>query len=536
MSSLLPSRRRARLIVASLALVALSASACSSGDDGEQAAAAASPSEAGTPSSDPSATETASASESPSASESGTDEVDAVSQEYDLPPYPEAVRGVYSHVYSFWGNNWASLVDLVKQTELNAVVVDVKDEAGTLLWDMDLPLAKDGGGANWRDDFDGVEDRLKMLKDAGGWAIARIACFKDTLVAESHPELAVQQQGGGRWHASEDFGWLNPYQDDAGQWCIDVGKAALELGFDEVQYDYIRFPNGGDGDTSVIELPGVPDDRPREEWRHSDEIVDFLKRASEQIHEAGGYISSDLFGLVTYDFRWDAGGTGQVLERIAQYVDYISPMVYPSHYGKGNYGLLPHPIEYPYETVWNAMQEARMRTQGLHAKIRPWLEDFSAPWMGYPEHSPKHVSEQMRATYENGIEGWMLWNAANHYTRAVLDDGDTVSKANPDFVPPARTANPDAAPGVEEEKQWPGMPPCDPYPGFLQVGTGNLAGSTPPERALAYDDPRLCAGVPDGEEASVPWPERQDGPDPAYADQSTSDAAASEQPSADASE
>ena len=123
---------------------------------------------------------------------------------------------MYSHVYSFWGNNWASLVDLVKQTELNAIVVDVKDEAGTLLWDMDLPLAKDGGGASWRDDFDGVEDRLQMLKDAGGWAIARIACFKDTLVAEARPELAVQQQGGGRWHASEDFGWLNPYQDDAG--------------------------------------------------------------------------------------------------------------------------------------------------------------------------------------------------------------------------------------------------------------------------------------------------------------------------------
>ena len=263
----------------------------------------------------------------------------------------------------------------------------------------------------------------------------------------------------------------------------------------------------------------MPDDRPREEWRHSDEIVDFLKRASEQIHEAGGYISSDLFGLVTYDFRWDAGGTGQVLERIAQYVDYISPMVYPSHYSKGNYGLLPHPIEYPYETVWNAMQEARMRTQGLHAKIRPWLEDFSAPWLGYPSHSVSHVTEQMRAAYENGIEGWMLWNAANTYTREAIDEGaETASKANPDFVPPARTANPDAAPGVAEEKQWPGMPSCDPYPGVLQVGQGNLAGSTPPDRALAYDDPRLCAGVPDGEEASVPWPQRQDGPDPAYAD------------------
>jgi hypothetical protein len=504
-------RRRTNLAVAGALALALVASACSSGDDpSDQAAAPATSESASTDDASASPSETSSPSETETASDEPEDPIEATAAEYDLPEIPDAVRGVYSHAYSFWGENWASLVDLVKTTELNSIVVDVKDEAGTLLWDIDHPLAKAGGGADWRENFDGFEDRLQMLEDAGGWAIARIACFKDTLVANARPGLAVQNQSGGVWKASKDFSWLNPYQDEAGQWCIDVGLAALDAGFDEIQFDYIRFPNGGDGDTSVIRLPGVPDDRPREEWRHSDEIVEFLATASEQIHEAGGYVSADLFGLVTYDFRWDAGGTGQVLERIAEHVDYISPMVYPSHYAPGNYGLMPHPIEHPYETVWNAMQEAQMRVQGLRAKIRPWLEDFSAPWMGYPDHSPQHVAEQIRATYENGIEGWLLWNAANTYTRSVLDDGDTASKANPDFVPPARTANPDAPPGVKKEKQWPGMPPCDPYPGILQVGEGNLAGSTPPKLALGADDPRLCAGVPDGEEAEVPWPQRQD--------------------------
>ncbi|HEX2028843.1 MAG TPA: putative glycoside hydrolase, partial [Nitriliruptorales bacterium] len=372
---------------------------------------------------------------------------------------------------------------------------------------IDHPLTQAGGGADWRNDFDGVKDRLQMLKDAGGWAVARIACFKDTRVADARPELAVQDQSGRTWKARKDFSWLNPYQDEAGQWCIDVGLAALELGFDEIQYDYIRFPNSGDGDTSVISLPGVPEDRPREEWHHSDEIVDFLATASEQIREAGGYVSADLFGLVTYDFRWDAGGTGQVLERIAEHVDVISLMVYPSHYNEGNYGLMPHPIEHPYETVWNAMQEAQMRVQGLRAQLRPWLEDFSAPWMGYPDHSPQHVSEQIRATYENGIDSWMLWNAANRYTASILDAGEAVSKRNRDFRPPARTAVPDPPPG-REELEWPGTPPCDPYPGILQVGEGNLAGSTPPGLALPFDDPRLCAGVPDGEEAETTWQER----------------------------
>jgi hypothetical protein len=520
-SSILPARRGARLATAAVAAVALLASACSAGtDDGDPAAATGSPTPTPEASASDTASEAATDDPSPTASPSPTDtetpdgELGEVAAEYDLPPIPDAVRGVYSHVYSFWGNNWASLVDLVRTTEVNAVVVDVKDEAGTLLWDVDHPNTEAGGGASWRDDFSGVEDRLQQLEDAGGWAIARIACFKDTLVAEARPELAVQNQSGGVWKARKDFSWLNPYQDGAGQWCIDVGLAALEMGFDEVQFDYIRFPNGGDGDTSVITLPGVPGDRPREEWRHSDEIVEFLAEASRQIHEAGGYVSADLFGLVTYDFRWDAGGTGQVLERIAEHVDFISPMVYPSHYSAGNYGLLPHPIEHPYETVWNAMQEARMRTQGLHAQIRPWLEDFSAPWMGYPDHSAAHVTEQMRATYENGIDGWMLWNAANTYTRAAIEGGDeTVSRANQDFVPPARTANPDAAPGTGEDKEWPGMPSCDPYPGILQVGQGNLAGSTPPKLALGADDPRLCRGVPDGEEADVPWPQRQDAPD-----------------------
>jgi hypothetical protein len=493
-------------VAAGLLTIAVLLAGCSSGQGTAADLSSTSPSASSTGSStDPSASPSPSdGTGSPSPDPTAVETTAAATPAHAM---PDIVRGVYVHPYSFWDDRWPHLVDLVRTTELNALVIDVKDESGTLLWDMDLPLAQAGGGGKWRDDYSGLEEHLQQLHDAGGWAIARIACFKDTRVAEARPDLAVQNTSGGVWKANSDFSWLNPYQDEAGQWCIDVGLEALKAGFDEIQYDYIRFPNGGDGDTSVIQLPGVPPDRPRDQWRHSDEIVDFLTRASDQIHAAGGYISSDLFGLVTYDFRWDAGGTGQVLERIAEHVDVISLMVYPSHYNAGNYGLYPHPIEFPYETVWNAMQEAQMRVQGLHATLRPWLEDFSAPWMGYPTHTPQHVTDQIKAVYENGIDNWLLWNASNKYTESIFEPDPAVSHANPDFRPPARTANPDAPPG-EVERQWPGMPPCDPYPGRLLIGEGNLAGSVPPDPALPYDDPRLCAGVPDGEEATTTWQER----------------------------
>jgi hypothetical protein len=487
MSTYLPFLRRLSGFVALTAVLA----ACSGGAAEPDANADAAEVE-GTEGSDVDVANGSSDEPDPDASDEGAGEPDSDEPDADADDasargeVPPVVRGVYSTVYSFWGDRWASLIELVETTEVNAIVVDVKDEAGTLLWEIDHPLAEAGGGAEWQGDSDPSE-RLQMLLDADGYAIARVSCFKDTLVAEAMPELAVQDSTtGGRWVGRKDFGWLNPYQEGAGQWCIDVGLAAIELGFHEVQFDYIRFPNGGDGDTSTLALPGVPDDRPPEEWRHPEPISDFLERASEQIHDAGGFVAADLFGLVTYDFSWNGQSTGQVIEEIAQHVDVISPMVYPSHYGPGNYGLLPHPIEYPYETVWNSMQEAQMRTQELPAIIRPWLEDFAAPWMGYG-HRPARVDDQIRATYENGIDGWLLWNAGNSYSESILDAGPAVSKAAGDFVAPARTANPDAPPGTGEDQQWPGVPDCEWDREHLSIGEGNLVGSTPGDPAPGPD-------------------------------------------------
>ncbi len=378
-----------------------------------------------------------------------------------LPPEVPIVRGVYSTMYSFWGGRWEYMLDLVRDTEINAIVIDVKDDGGQLAWQSQVPLAVEGGGGEWKPDAD-PRPRLQELTDVGGYPIARVVCFKDSEVALARPDLAViDVRTGEPWQGRDGEYWLNPYRDEAWQYCIDIGKEAARMGFAEIQFDYVRFPNGGDGPSLHFSFPGVPEDRPREEWRHPDVITRFLSEARRQLHREGARVSADIFGLTTYNWTWDGDGTGQVFERLAAELDYVSPMVYPSHYSPGNYGLLPHPVDHPYATVFGAMEEARTRAQGLRAKIRPWIEDFAPSWLGRG-HSPQRVLDQKRAVYENGIEGWLLWNASNRFSEAALE-GTTESRADPDHVPLFRERDPDPAPGADPVR-WPGYDPSPPEP------------------------------------------------------------------------
>ena len=393
-----------------------------------------------------------------------------------LPPEWPVVRGMYSTMHSLWGERWEHLMGLIRETELNAIVIDVKDDKGQLAWHMpDVPLAVQGGGASWHPDAS-PRDRIMQLRRTGGYPIARVVCFKDSYIAQARPDLAViDTRTGGPWQGRDGQYWLNPYNDEAWQYCIDVGIEAAKMGFLEVQYDYVRFPNGGDGPSEFFDFPGRPADAPREVWRHPDAITRFLASARQQLHAAGVRVSADIFGLTTYNWSWDGDGTGQVFERLAEHLDYVSPMVYPSHYGPGNYDLQPHPVDHPYETVWNAMQEAQMRSQGLRAKIRPWIEDFAPVWMGRG-HSPQRVLDQKRAIYDNGVEGWMLWNASNRFSEEALE-GTEESRADPGFVAPPRTRDPAAAPDAQR-RRWPG------YVDGLEVtpsliGEGNSAGTFP---------------------------------------------------------
>lgn len=324
-----------------------------------------------------------------------------------LPPRVQ-VKGIYLTSYSASNpERFSELLGLVERTELNAMVVNVKDDWGNITIDTDHPLAKAAGAVN--PDLGDGKQFTETLRSKGIYSIARIVTFKDAFVPKVRPDLATASTAGGIWRDYNTVTWLNPYNRAAWDYVVDIGKAAAMAGFDEIQYDYVRFPT--DGPMSLLAYPGK-DDRAQQQV-----IADFLAYARKELHPYGVWVSADAFGLVTS--LYDDLGIGQHLEELSASVDYLSPMVYPSHYIPGNLNL-PNPNAMPYETVHQSMLDAKARWEkaGLTGKVmmRPWLQDFS--W-GYP-YGPNEVRAQIQATYDAGYDQWLLWNAANEYTEAAL--------------------------------------------------------------------------------------------------------------------
>jgi len=318
------------------------------------------------------------------------------------------VRGIY--LTSATAANPArlkELLGLVERTELNAMVINVKDDWGNITFDWDHPVAKAAGSVH--SDLGDIRTLTGQLREKGVYSIARVVTFKDAYVPKARADLAVEQVGGGIWRDYNGVPWLNPYSHAAWDYLVAIARAAALGGFDEIQFDYVRFPT--DGNLDAILYPGK-DGRKREQV-----IADFLQYARKELRPFGVWVSADVFGLVTS--AADDMGIGQRLEEIADGVDYISPMVYPSHYTPGNLGV-PNPNAMPYDTVHRSLLDAKERlVKTGHSEavlMRPWLQDFS--W-GYP-YGPAEVRTQIEATYDAGYQEWLLWNAANVYTEAAL--------------------------------------------------------------------------------------------------------------------
>lgn len=300
------------------------------------------------------------------------------------------------------------LIDLVLTTELNAMVIDVKDDNGWVAYDSRLDSVNRYRTQQAR--LGELEDLAKRLDELGIYAIARLVVFKDSRLAAARPELAVQHRDGGPWRDRTGAAWLDPHSREVWQYCIDIAMEAAEAGFPEIQFDYVRFPTDGAVGAARYTLADADSSR-------ADVITAFLQEAQWALAGVGAVSSADVFGLVTTvtdDMR-----IGQNWERISAVVDFMSPMVYPSHYGPNIYGL-PVPNEAPYETVWHAMRDGLDRTTPRDAPIRPWLQDFS--W-GY-RYGPAEVRAQIDAVYDWGVDSWLLWNAGGVYTREALLDAD----------------------------------------------------------------------------------------------------------------
>jgi hypothetical protein len=240
----------------------------------------------------------------------------------------------------------------------------------------------------------------------GVYLIGRVVSFEDPITSRAHPELAIHRSDGSLWKTNGGLGWLNPYSRKAWRYDVDVAVAAARAGFDEIQFDYVRFPS--DGDLSIIRYPGAHP-QPMNKT-----IAAFLRYAAARLHPLGVRVSADVFGLsASHDL-----GIGQHPTQLGRVADAIYPMTYPSHYSSGEYNL-DNPNDAPGTTVRYSLRDFRRQLAGSRALLVPWLQDFS---LGRT-YSPADVAAQIASARGAQTGGFMLWNAAGLYTPGALHGG-----------------------------------------------------------------------------------------------------------------
>lgn len=324
---------------------------------------------------------------------------------------PQAIKAAYLTYYGVGDRGIRTRVlDLTARTELNAVVIDVKGDRGWILYRTEVAQALAAGaqGPATLRDFDGL---MADLKARGIYTIARIVTFKDNILATSRPDLAIIDTRTGKpWIDNEKLAWIDPFREEAWAYNIAIAKEAVRHGFDEVQFDYVRFPTDGRLGAARYFKPNNKDTR-------LPAIAGFLERARREIGPTGAFVGADLFGYTA--FNENDTDIGQRIEEIAPHLDYICPMVYPSGYHKGIPGYA-NPVLVPYKVVHESVRLIRKRSGATVARVRPWLQDFKDYAFDRRIFGVNEVQAQIRGAEEAGGVGWMLWNPRNDYTGSAL--------------------------------------------------------------------------------------------------------------------
>lgn len=292
---------------------------------------------------------------------------------------------------------WSELLELADATEVNLFVVDIKDESGAVYFDTSVDVAHEVGAVDVRYD---PADIVADMDQAGLYLVGRIVSFQDPVAARAKPEIAVWDSATSAPFRSGYQYFLDPTDAGARGYALDLAVDACERGFDEIQFDYVRYPDGF-GETAVFDGGSSPDTR-------QEAIRTFLLEAGRLLHPLGCAVAADIFGFIT-TVSGD-GGIGQQLEALAGTVDVLSPMLYPSHYSRGWFGY-DSPVANPGAVVAAALDDGLERVSG-DVIIRPWIQDFS--------YDESQVRAQMDAADERQV-GWMLWNALSEFTEEALD-------------------------------------------------------------------------------------------------------------------
>ncbi|MDR2687189.1 MAG: putative glycoside hydrolase [Oscillospiraceae bacterium] len=329
------------------------------------------------------------------------------------------VKGLYVTAWSAgMADRMSHYIELCDTTEINALVLDVKDDRGQITF---LNSVEGASQASFNIIPD-IEKIVSRLKEHGIYAIARLVCFKDPLWSRLHPGLAIRNARGAPWKDADGVTWLDPYNRASWGYIAAVAKQAARLGFDEIQLDYVRFPAGGN--LREIDYGSAGGGKPKAEA-----IGEFLAYVRAALAGTGAKLSADIFGI-TAIHSGDFEDIGQDLLAMAQHADTICPMVYPSHFankrqnGVGQFiaeTLFEAPDTQPYGVIYNTLILIRNRlpSGGRRAGIRPYLQDFTASYLGagyYQTYAAGQVREQVQAVYDAGFEEWILWNPSGVYS------------------------------------------------------------------------------------------------------------------------
>lgn len=322
---------------------------------------------------------------------------------------PVKVKGIYVSGPIAGTAKMDELIALVDETELNAMVIDIKNDEGRVTYKMqtDRVLEIDAGIRYIPD----IEELVAKCKEKDIYLIARIVAFRDPYLAEQKPELAVHTADGEIFRDKNGLAWVNPYCKEVWEYLVEIGAEAANAGFDEIQFDYIRF-------STDIKEEEVDYGSEAEQTGKIDIITQFTEYAYDELSPLGVYVAADVFGTVI-DNETDQEIVGQDYVQMASHLDYICPMVYPSHYYSGSYGIKVPDAE-PYQTIYEAasssVEELSALPEEERAKVRVWLQGFTASWVtGHISYGAEQIREQIHGAYDAGYDEWILWNAAVNY-------------------------------------------------------------------------------------------------------------------------
>lgn len=300
-------------------------------------------------------------------------------------------------------------IDLANNTQINSFVIDVKNDYGYTLFNSKA-AEKYCPGANTKSVIKDMDAFMKKLKDNNIYAIARIVTFKDSIYIEQYPERSIEYKNDGRPYKSTDnLYWGSPHDRNLWEYDVAVAKEAADYGFNEIQFDYVRFPALTSSKQAQLDYKNPTGESKAET------IQKFLNYAYDELSKKEVYVAADIYGQV--GSVADDMGIGQFWEAVSNEIDYICPMMYPSHYGNGVYGLSV-PDAYPYETVFHCTKDSLARNENIStpAEIRPWIQDFTAPWVkGHISYGPAQLKAQIKALEDLGVKQYMIWNPRNRY-------------------------------------------------------------------------------------------------------------------------